>query len=84
MEQSPLIIVCPSPCSQLGTNTPFLQAQTHARNATNAPDPATARVEHEQAADQFAAAAKGTSNLEVFACHRYSIIALNLDRRLGP
>ncbi|KAL8918934.1 MAG: hypothetical protein Q9172_005202 [Xanthocarpia lactea] len=44
--------------------SPLIIAQTHARNATNAPDPATARVEHEQAADQFAAAAKGTSNLE--------------------
>ncbi|KAI4246185.1 MAG: hypothetical protein L6R40_002138 [Gallowayella cf. fulva] len=39
-------------------------AQTHVRNAANAPNPAAAGAEHEQAAAQFAAAAKGTSNLE--------------------
>ncbi|KAL8632538.1 hypothetical protein Q9189_001690 [Teloschistes chrysophthalmus] len=39
-------------------------AQNHARNAANAPNPALAATEHEQAASQFAAAAKTTGNLE--------------------
>ncbi|KAL8993519.1 MAG: hypothetical protein Q9169_006289 [Polycauliona sp. 2 TL-2023] len=43
---------------------PVILAQTHARNVANAPNPAAARVEHEQAAVHFAAAAKSTSNLE--------------------
>ncbi|KAL8683600.1 MAG: hypothetical protein Q9224_006671, partial [Gallowayella concinna] len=39
-------------------------AQNHVRNAANAPNPAAAGLEHEQAAAQFAAAAKSTGNLE--------------------
>ncbi|KAI4277095.1 MAG: hypothetical protein L6R38_005506 [Xanthoria sp. 2 TBL-2021] len=44
--------------------SPLIVAQTHARNAATAPNPAAAALEHEQAAGQFAAAAKGTTNLE--------------------
>ncbi|CAL8583609.1 hypothetical protein XPA_009230 [Xanthoria parietina] len=44
--------------------SPLIVAQTHARNAATAPNPAAAAIEHEQAAGQFAAAAKGTANLE--------------------
>ncbi|KAL8687154.1 MAG: hypothetical protein Q9218_006594, partial [Villophora microphyllina] len=42
----------------------LFKAQNHARNAANAPNPAAAAAEHEQAAAQFAAAAKTTGNLE--------------------
>ncbi|KAL8671893.1 MAG: hypothetical protein Q9168_003630 [Polycauliona sp. 1 TL-2023] len=44
--------------------SPLIIAQNHARNAVTAPNPAAARVEHEHAATHFAAAAKGTTNLE--------------------
>ncbi|KAL8782906.1 MAG: hypothetical protein Q9213_005018 [Squamulea squamosa] len=44
--------------------SPLIIAHAHARNAAIAPNPAAAEAEHEQAASQFAAAAKGTSNLE--------------------
>ncbi|KAL8709893.1 MAG: hypothetical protein Q9225_007386, partial [Loekoesia sp. 1 TL-2023] len=46
--------------------SPVIIAQNHARNAANAPNPTAAEAEHEQAADQFAAAAKGTKHPEAF------------------
>ncbi|KAI4117326.1 MAG: hypothetical protein LQ345_002415 [Seirophora villosa] len=46
--------------------SPLILAQTHARNAANAPDSAAAGAEHEQAAGQFAVAAKGTKHPEAF------------------
>ncbi|KAL9580424.1 MAG: hypothetical protein Q9203_006308 [Teloschistes exilis] len=45
-------------------HSPLIKAQSHARNAANAPNPALAATEHEQAAGHFAAAAKTTGNLE--------------------
>ncbi|KAL8901176.1 MAG: hypothetical protein Q9207_005335 [Kuettlingeria erythrocarpa] len=45
--------------------SPLIIAQTHARNAAAALNPAAAGNEHEQAAGQFAAAAKGTKHPEV-------------------
>ncbi|KAL8814213.1 MAG: hypothetical protein Q9223_006545 [Gallowayella weberi] len=45
--------------------SPLIIAQNHVRNAANAPNPAAAGLEHEQAAGHFAAAAKSTGNLEV-------------------
>ncbi|KAL9004724.1 MAG: hypothetical protein Q9188_002476, partial [Gyalolechia gomerana] len=44
--------------------SPVIIAQNHARNATTAPNPAAAGAEHEQAAGQFAAAAKSTRHPE--------------------
>ncbi|KAL8754194.1 MAG: hypothetical protein Q9184_005188 [Pyrenodesmia sp. 2 TL-2023] len=45
---------------------PTARAQTHARNAATALNPAAAGNEHEQAASQFAAAAKATKHPEAF------------------
>ncbi|KAL8801152.1 MAG: hypothetical protein Q9182_004657 [Xanthomendoza sp. 2 TL-2023] len=44
--------------------SPLIIAQNHVRNAANAPNPAAAGLEHEQAAGHFATAAKSTKNLE--------------------
>ncbi|KAL8940379.1 MAG: hypothetical protein Q9216_002850 [Gyalolechia sp. 2 TL-2023] len=44
--------------------SPVIIAQNHARNAANASNPAAAGAEHEQAASQFAAAAKSTNHPE--------------------
>lgn len=65
MEHSPLIKVFFHPGQFFLAADDCSQAQNHARNAANAPNPALAATEHEQAASQFAAAAKTTGNLEV-------------------
>lgn len=68
MEHSPLIKVCFHLGQFFLAADDCSQAQSHARNAANAPTPALAATEHEQAAGQFAAAAKTTGNLEVESC----------------
>lgn len=66
METSPLILVNPSELGrELFIITDADQAQSHARNASNAANAIAASDEHDLAASQFSTAAKDTSNPEV-------------------